>query len=789
MSDSSSASSSHPLPLSSTNITTSTTNAVTPKPMGLQSNIVVVDSSQQQQLSAEDEANFLKHQLIGSAAANSFAIDPALDPYNNKKLKSSAYSHHQQQTQQQQHIHQSPSVSTSNSEATLAVAAADAVDQQGFYQPQLQQQQIHHQPTTQHFNNSTKQQHQIQAFALHSDEQSGNSNHDIYTSHADHSHQQLQRQKQQRQSKHQQQQQQQQQQPEHQQQQQFKHQQQQQLKKQHPQKQQIIQQKHKISQQQAAAAAAAAVVAYPGMDIMASNQIQYSQFGDPMEVAAAAIGIEFDNIRHPPNPSSIEVAQQQQQQQEQQQQQQPQPPSQHHQSPQQQVPQQQQQQSQQQQSMLPQPSANTNYGQSRKRKISSITDMPTEVEVTTPVPSLAELANRVRQEENGSSAEKFKQNFAMAWISKNCELSSEAAVPRNRLRSLSQFLPVHLTNTLNNYDRMLQAKLKPARAFCNLLDRLIRANEAGLNAGKILVDPVETRKMRDDWSRFVDPKTIVMREVPCGSVEAQRILGEEVIQLLEDYINDDNKLSFKTGANGEAAVFSKSETIVFKWAQYLSSLPWRFPSASPRLFLLCMSGLLTAALRDISMNGGEGFGAWWVVRCWVDEWMGWSAEMGGFLAMNVDEEELHTTDTGSRSKKAKVTSSESNSTLSSASGSTTTVTSNFGSEELAFSTTVAKPSSPVSGTVDVSIASSTDANDDDDDNGHIQTNGNGTVVTSNNGSRGNGSAPRLVFLRQTASVKHVPIPPTTTPAYEEGLEGMENLLVDVDDMDKTGLVL
>lgn len=354
------------------------------------------------------------------------------------------------------------------------------------------------------------------------------------------------------------------------------------------------------------------------------------------------------------------------------------------------------------------------------------------------------------------------------------------------LRSLSQFLPVHLTNTLNNYDRMLQAKLKPARAFCNLLDRLIRANEAGLNAGKILVDPVETRKMRDDWSRFVDPKTIVMREVPCGSVEAQRILGEEVIQLLEDYINDDNKLSFKTGANGEAAVFSKSETIVFKWAQYLSSLPWRFPNASPRLFLLCMSGLLTAALRDISMNGGEGFGAWWVVRCWVDEWMGWSAEMGGFLAMNVDEEELHatvSTDTGS--KKDKVPGTESNSTLSSASGSTTTVTSNFGSEELAFSSTVTKPTIPVSRTVDVSITSSTDANDD----GNIETNGNGTIVASNNGSRGNGSAPRLVFLRQTASVKHVPVPPTTTSAYEEGLEGMENLLVDVDDMDKTGLVL
>lgn len=81
-------------------------------------------------------------------------------------------------------------------------------------------------------------------------------------------------------------------------------------------------------------------------------------------------------------------------------------------------------------------------------------------------------------------------------------------------------------------DRFIQAKMKPAQAFSNLLDRLIRANETGLQAGKILVDVHELRKMRNDWQKFVDPKTIVMRETPCGGSLAQRILGEEVINLL-----------------------------------------------------------------------------------------------------------------------------------------------------------------------------------------------------------------------------------------------------------------
>ena len=245
------------------------------------------------------------------------------------------------------------------------------------------------------------------------------------------------------------------------------------------------------------------------------------------------------------------------------------------------------------------------------------------------------------------------------------------------LKSLSQFLPQHLTNTLSNFELMLQAKLKPAQAFCNLLDRLIRANEAGQNAGKILVDPIETRKMRDDWTRFIDPKAIVMREIPCGGADAQKILSEDVVQLLSmgdygeefdmdiksEYVskasggdstfnndsefiehqnatetNNDNNDSNDGNELNDNIAFSKSEVVVLKWAQYLSALPWRFPHVPARLFLLCMSGLLTASLREISMNGGEGFGAWWVVRCWIDEWMGWSAEMGGFLAMKVEGE-------------------------------------------------------------------------------------------------------------------------------------------------------
>ena len=159
MSDPSSTPVTHSLPPSSTSITAS---VATPKPIGIQSNIVVVDGTQQP--SAEDDSTFLKQQLIGSATANSFAIDPALDPYNNKKLKPSAYPHHhrQQSQQQQQEQQQSPPVSAANPGVSL-VASADTSEQQGFYQQelhqqQLNQQQIHQlqQQNNQHFQHSHK---------------------------------------------------------------------------------------------------------------------------------------------------------------------------------------------------------------------------------------------------------------------------------------------------------------------------------------------------------------------------------------------------------------------------------------------------------------------------------------------------------------------------------------------------------------------------------------------------------------------------------------------------------
>lgn len=78
-----------------------------------------------------------------------------------------------------------------------------------------------------------------------------------------------------------------------------------------------------------------------------------------------------------------------------------------------------------------------------------------------------------------------------------------------------------------------------------------------------------------------------------------------------------------------------SENILDRWSSFISSLPSRFPRASARLLLHCISAIGTAALRDITMANGASYGHWWVLKIFVDEMTLWLAEMGGFLDPSV----------------------------------------------------------------------------------------------------------------------------------------------------------
>lgn len=228
------------------------------------------------------------------------------------------------------------------------------------------------------------------------------------------------------------------------------------------------------------------------------------------------------------------------------------------------------------------------------------------------------------------------------------------------LRNLSMTLLPNIHQSLASYaPHLLQAKLIPAGQFASLLARLLRVNETAHAAARFLTNSADRELMRMDWIRFVDPKAVSHRELSCGEEEVVVIL-DDILNLLgpsksnrgastvqgsptplktngdhSELMDGIEAMEQTTAGHSNGSATSGTEPVLDLWSNFLSSLPHRFPTIEPRLFLLCMGAVESSVLRDITVAGGEGFGALWVVRCWVDEMMRFLCERGGFLLEQV----------------------------------------------------------------------------------------------------------------------------------------------------------
>lgn len=204
------------------------------------------------------------------------------------------------------------------------------------------------------------------------------------------------------------------------------------------------------------------------------------------------------------------------------------------------------------------------------------------------------------------------------------------SVVLSALRQLSTTLVSHITTTFSvQPPHVMDAKTAPASIFASLLDRLLRVNDAAHAAARFLGNPPDRDQMVKDWKAYVNAQSIVEREIPCIAPLAKDIIEREIPNLLEP---EDTVLSSEGGDS------SSTESVLDRWTYFLTVLPHRFRIPSARHFNIYVGALATAALRDLTTNGAISFGSWWVVRCWVDEWMSWQAEKGGFLNHGRDPE-------------------------------------------------------------------------------------------------------------------------------------------------------
>ncbi|KAL1590374.1 hypothetical protein WHR41_00670 [Cladosporium halotolerans] len=232
-------------------------------------------------------------------------------------------------------------------------------------------------------------------------------------------------------------------------------------------------------------------------------------------------------------------------------------------------------------------------------------------------------------------------------------LQAAPVVVINILSNISANLHGHIAKTFSSQPaHVLEAKLKPAAIFASLLHRLIRVNQSAHAAANLLTIDQNREQMWFEWLTKVNPKRVMEAELPdCGYEEAYKILTTEMRSLLEPLqapAYQDDPYGFQAynfEENGSFASYLQgqmtrpnsgpsnvsTETILDRWSSFISSLPSRFPNAEARLLLHCISGVGTAALRDITIMNGQSYGHWWVLKIFVDEMSLWLAEMGGFL--------------------------------------------------------------------------------------------------------------------------------------------------------------
>jgi regulatory factor X len=217
------------------------------------------------------------------------------------------------------------------------------------------------------------------------------------------------------------------------------------------------------------------------------------------------------------------------------------------------------------------------------------------------------------------------------------------------LRQLSTNLASHISTTFSACSyHVIQAKLAPATIFASLVDRLLRVNDAAHAAARFLGNPPDREQMVKDWQAYVNPQIIINREIPCHAPLAKHILGSEISNLLQpastQYSNGATLSPIPGSEDG-----ASTESVLDKWTNFLTSLPERFGVQSPRYFNICLGAVASAALRDLTTNGAISFGSWWVVRCWIDEWMSWQAERGGFLNHGLEQNIVYGTNRERRS--------------------------------------------------------------------------------------------------------------------------------------------
>ncbi|KAI1452692.1 RFX DNA-binding domain-containing protein [Annulohypoxylon moriforme] len=211
------------------------------------------------------------------------------------------------------------------------------------------------------------------------------------------------------------------------------------------------------------------------------------------------------------------------------------------------------------------------------------------------------------------------------------------------LRNISERLVMHIRNAYQGQpSHVLQAKETPATIFAALIDRALRVNLTAHAAASMLANSDNRDLMYTDWITMVRLRKVAECVPTRAMDDLVKLLLEEIRDLI-DPVNVQWEVECLTlygdvvaqkrdqGQQASGPAKPNDKGVLDRWANFLHSLPGRFPYATAADIVWCVQRVGTEVMRDLTMAQGSSFGAWWVTKCWLDEMIAFLAEYGGFV--------------------------------------------------------------------------------------------------------------------------------------------------------------
>jgi regulatory factor X len=210
------------------------------------------------------------------------------------------------------------------------------------------------------------------------------------------------------------------------------------------------------------------------------------------------------------------------------------------------------------------------------------------------------------------------------------------------LRNISERLVPHIRNSFHGHpSHVIEAKIAPATLFAGLLDRELRVNLTAHAAANMLSNPANRDQMYEDWITMVRTRKVAECVPTRGMDDVVNLLLTELRDLLDpvavpwevEGMTPYGEMALRTGRQQQASIHadSSTENVLDRWVNFLVSLPGKFPYATHAEIVWCVQRVGTAVMRDLTIQQGKSFGAWWVTKCWIDEMISFMAEQGGFM--------------------------------------------------------------------------------------------------------------------------------------------------------------